>query len=83
MTANKNVWKIKEYIPDFVVTALAAVVFVGACKKDPPPPPEPTPFTDRLRAAGLGGFVETEQLRSDIAAAARSAMATRDKKEGN
>lgn len=26
----------------FVVAALAAVLFVGACKKDPPPPPEPT-----------------------------------------
>ena len=46
----------------FVITALAAVVFVGACKQDPPPPPEPTgPTAEEL--------AEAARIRDSIAAA--------------
>jgi len=52
----------------FVVTALAAVLFVGACKKEPPPPPEPTgPTAEQL--------AEEARIRDSIAAAAAAADA--------
>ena len=48
----------------FVTTALAAVVFVGACKKDPPPPPEPTgPSQAELDS------IEAARLAAEAAAA--------------
>ena len=53
----------------FVTTALAAVLFVGACKKDPPPPPEPTgPTAEEL---------EAQRIADSIAAAEASRTAGR------
>ena len=46
----------------FVVTALAATLLLGACKKDPPPPPAPTGPTAE----------ELAQLRADSIAAVRA-----------
>ena len=55
----------------FVTTALAAVVFVGACKKDPPPPPEPTgPTAEEL--------AEQQRIRDSIAAAEAAAAAAEE-----
>lgn len=52
----------------FVTTALAAVLFVGACKKEPPPPPEPTgPTAEEL--------AEQARIRDSIAAAEAAARA--------
>ncbi len=49
----------------FVVTALAAVLFVGACSKDPPPPPEPEgPSAEEL---------ERQRIADSIAAAEEAA----------
>ena len=49
----------------FVTTAMAAVLFVGACKKDPPPPPEPTgPTAEEL---------EAQRIADSIAAAEEAA----------
>jgi peptidoglycan-associated lipoprotein len=49
----------------FVITAMAAVLFVGACKKDPPPPPEPTgPSAEEL---------EAQRIADSIAAAEEAA----------
>ena len=49
----------------FVTMAMAAVVFVGACKKDPPPPPEPTgPTAEEL---------EAQRIADSIAAAEEAA----------
>ena len=46
----------------FVTTALAAVLLVGACSKDPPPPPVPTgPTAEEL--------AEEARIRDSIAAA--------------
>jgi len=48
----------------FVVTALAAVLFVGACRQDPPPPPEPTgPSQAELDS------IEAAQMAAEAAAA--------------
>ena len=48
----------------FVVTALAAVLFVGACSKDPPPTPEPTgPSQAELDS------IEAARLAAEAAAA--------------
>ena len=45
----------------FVVIALAAVVFVGACRQEPPPPPEPTgPTAEEL--------AEQRRIQDSIAA---------------
>ena len=50
----------------FVTTALAAIVFVGACRNDPPPPPEPTgPTAEEL--------AEQARIRDSIAAAEAAA----------
>lgn len=57
----------------FVVTALAATLFVGACKKEPPPPPAPTGPT----AAEL----ERRRLDSIAAEEARRAAAAREAEE--
>ena len=55
----------------FVVTALAAVLFVGACKKEPPPPPEPTgPTAEEL--------AEQARIRDSIAAAEAAARAAEE-----
>ncbi len=63
----------------FVVMALAAVVFVGACKKDPPPPPEPTGPTqaelDSLEAERQRVLAEEAAARAAEEAAAREAAA--------
>ncbi len=70
----------------FVVTALAAVLLVGACKKDPPPPPEPTGPSqaelDSERAAAEAAAAEAAAAREAAAreralAAARSTLAER------
>jgi peptidoglycan-associated lipoprotein len=53
----------------FVATAVAAVLFVGACKKEPPPPPEPTGPTQ----AELDSIARAEQAARDAAAAAEQA----------
>jgi len=66
----------------FVTTALAAVLFVGACKKDPPPPPEPAGPSqaelDSIAAARAAeeaaAAAEAARLRAEReAAAAREA----------
>jgi len=63
----------------FVATALAAVVFVGACKKEPPPPPEPTGPTqaelDSIEAERQRLLAEEAALRAAEEAAAREAAA--------
>ena len=66
----------------FVATALAAVVFVGACKKDPPPPPEPTgPTAEELaeqqRIADSIAQAEAEARAAEAAAAAERAALER------
>ena len=63
----------------FVVMALAAIVFVGACKKDPPPPPEPTGPTqaelDSLEAERQRLLAEEAAARAAEEAAEREAAA--------
>jgi len=63
----------------FVVTALAAVLFVGACKKEPPPPPEPTgPTAEELaeqRRIQDSIAAEEAAVRAAAEAAAREAAA--------
>jgi len=63
----------------FVVTALAAVLFVGACKKDPPPPPEPTGPSqaelDSIEAARIAAEAAAAAARAAEEAAAREAAA--------
>ncbi len=63
----------------FVVTALAAVLLVGACKKDPPPPPEPTGPSqaelDSIEAARLAAERAAAEAAAAEAAAAREAAA--------
>jgi len=66
----------------FVATALAAVVFLGACKKDPPPPPEPTgPTAEELaeqqRIADSIAQAEAEARAAEAAAAAERAALER------
>jgi peptidoglycan-associated lipoprotein len=62
----------------FVTTAMAAVLFVGACKKDPPPPPEPTgpsqAYLDSLRADSIAR-AQAEADRLARLAAEREAAA--------
>jgi peptidoglycan-associated lipoprotein len=63
----------------FVVAALAAVLFVGACKKDPPPPPEPTGPSqaelDSIEAARRAAEAAEAAARAAEEAAAREAAA--------
>jgi peptidoglycan-associated lipoprotein len=63
----------------FVATALAAVLFVGACKKEPPPPPEPTGPTqaelDSIEAERQRLLAEEAAVRAAEEAAAREAAA--------
>ena len=63
----------------FVVAALAAVLFVGACKKDPPPPPEPTGPSqaelDSIAAARAAAAAAEAAARAATEAAAREAAA--------
>jgi len=77
----------------FVTTALAAVVFVGACSKDPPPPPEPTGPSqaelDSIEAARLAAEAaaaeaarleaerRAEEVRRAAVAEARTTLAER------
>jgi peptidoglycan-associated lipoprotein len=48
----------------FVVTALAATLFVGACKKEPPPAPPPGPTGPTAEE-----LAEQQRIRDSIAAA--------------
>jgi len=61
----------------FVVTALAAVLFVGACKKEPPPPPEPTgpdqAYLDSVAAAEAARAEEARRRAAEEAAAREAA----------
>ncbi len=63
----------------FVATALAAVVFVGACKKEPPPTAEPTGPTqaelDSIEAERQRLLAEEAALREAEEAATREAVA--------
>jgi len=63
----------------FVVIALAAVVFVGACRREPPPPPEPTgPTAEELaeqRRIQDSIAAEEAAVRAAAEAAAREAAA--------
>lgn len=63
----------------FVVAALAAVLFVGACKKDPPPTPEPTGPSqaelDSIEAARRAAEAAEAAARAAEEAAARDAAA--------
>jgi peptidoglycan-associated lipoprotein len=67
----------------FVTTALAAVLLVGACSKDPPPPPVPTgpsqaelDSIEALRQAELeAARLEALRLQADKDAAAAAAAA--------
>jgi len=59
----------------FVTTALAAVVFVGACSKDPPPPPEPTGPTAEELAEQRRIADSIAQADADARAAAAAAAA--------
>jgi peptidoglycan-associated lipoprotein len=52
----------------FVVSTLAAVLIVGACRREPPPPPEPTGPTPEELA-------EQQRIRDSIAAAEAAARA--------
>jgi peptidoglycan-associated lipoprotein len=56
----------------FVITALAGVLFVGACKKDPPPPPEPEgpsqAYLDSLRADSIRRAREEAERLARLAA---------------
>jgi peptidoglycan-associated lipoprotein len=55
----------------FVVTTLAAVVFLGACKKDPPPPPEPTgPTAEELEAQRIADSIAAAEAAARAAAEA-------------
>lgn len=57
----------------FAITALAAVLVVGACKSDPPPPPEPTgPTAEEL---------EAQRIADSIAAAEAAERAAREAAE--
>jgi len=63
----------------FVVTALAAVVFVGACKKDPPPPPEPTgPTQAELDSIAAAEAAAAEARAAEAAARAAEEAAARE-----
>ena len=65
----------------FVVTALASVLIVGACKKDPPPPPEPTgPTAEELAEQQRirDSIAAAEQARQDSIRAEREAAAARE-----
>ena len=62
----------------FVATAMAAVLFVGACKKEPPPPPEPTgPTAEELAAQRRADSIRAAEAAARAAeeAAAREAAA--------
>ena len=59
----------------FVATALAAVVFVGACRQDPPPPPEPTGPTAEELAEQRRIADSIAQADADARAAAAAAAA--------
>lgn len=63
----------------FVVAALAAVLFVGACRRDPPPPPEPTGPSqaelDSIAAARAAAAAAEAAARAAEEAAAREAAA--------
>ncbi len=63
----------------FLTTAVAAVVFMGACSKDPPPPPEPTgPTAEELEAQRIADSIaaaEAEARRLAELAAEREARA--------
>jgi peptidoglycan-associated lipoprotein len=65
----------------FVVTALATVLAVGACSKEPPPPPEPTgPSQEYLDsvAAAEAAAAAAERARQDSIRAEREAAAARE-----
>ena len=65
----------------FVITAMAAVLFVGACKKEPPPPPEPTgPTAEELAEQQRirDSIAAAEQARQDSIAAAAEAVRARE-----
>jgi peptidoglycan-associated lipoprotein len=55
----------------FFATALAAVVFLGACKKDPPPTPEPTgPTAEELEAQRIADSIAAAEAAARAAAEA-------------
>lgn len=55
----------------FVATAMAAVLFVGACRKEPPPPPEPTgPTAEELAAQRRQDSIAAAEAAARAAAAA-------------
>jgi len=64
----------------FVVTAMAAVLFVGACKKEPPPPPEPTgPSAEELEAQRIADSIaEAERIRREAELAAQREREARE-----
>jgi peptidoglycan-associated lipoprotein len=55
----------------FVATAMAAVLFVGACNREPPPPPEPTGPSQ----AELDSIARAEQAAREAAAAEQARLA--------
>lgn len=62
----------------FAVTAMAAVLLVGSCKKEPPPPPEPTgPTAEELEAQRIADSIAAAEAaaRAAAEAAAREAAA--------
>ena len=64
----------------FVTTAMAAVLLVGACKKDPPPPPEPTgPTAEELEAQRIADSIAAaEEAARQAALAAERERAARE-----
>ena len=65
----------------FVTTALAAVLLVGACSKDPPPPPEPTGPSqaelDSIEAARLAAEAAAAEAAARLEAERRAEEARR------
>ncbi len=64
----------------FVIAAMAAVLFVGACKKEPPPPPEPTgPSAEELEAQRIADSIaEAERIRREAELAAQREREARE-----
>jgi peptidoglycan-associated lipoprotein len=49
----------------FVITALAAVLLLGACRSDPPPPPEPTgPTAEELEAQRIADSIAAAEAEA-------------------